>query len=105
MERETEQALLAARCEAEPPRGECTIVVAGATGETASPSSTATQAEREAALDAELEAGLAQGESVRDLASRVAAKTGRARRDVYARAVALRGAAARSAPADEGGRR
>lgn len=81
---------LAARCEAEPPRGECTLVVAGA-GEhevadsSAAPAAAATDAE----IDAQIGAGLARGESVRDLATALAATTGRPRRALYARAVAL----------------
>jgi 16S rRNA (cytidine1402-2'-O)-methyltransferase len=82
---------LAAHCEASPPRGECTLVVAGAGAEEEDARSAAQAADLDQAIDLELEAGLARGDSVRDLASAIAARTGRPRRDVYARAVALRG--------------
>lgn len=81
---------LAVRCEAEPPRGECTLVVAGASEDEQADASLAAPAQTDAQIDSEIEAGFARGESVRDLASLLAARTGRARRDIYARAVALR---------------
>ncbi|MBK7948591.1 MAG: 16S rRNA (cytidine(1402)-2'-O)-methyltransferase [Deltaproteobacteria bacterium] len=81
---------LAVRFEAEPPRGECTLVVAGASGDDDGPERAVAAADLDQGIDAELRAGLARGESVRDLASAIAARTGRARRDVYARALALR---------------
>ena len=61
-------------------RGEVTLVVEGA------PPATPPSAE---ALDAEIEAALARGETPRDVASRLA-RPGLARRDVYARVNALR---------------
>ncbi len=83
---------LAAHCEAEPPRGECTIVVAGADEAEigTAPMGAGFSATTDAEIDAAIQAGLARGESVRDLASALAAATGRARRDLYARALALR---------------
>lgn len=83
---------LAARSAEASLRGECTIVVAGG------PEADEAKGEVDSALaldtriDAALAAGLAQGESVRDLAARIAATTGRAKRAVYARALALRDA-------------
>jgi len=91
---------LAVRCEAEPPRGECTLVVAGASEDEQIEASLGAPARTDAQIDSEIEAGFARGESVRDLASLLAARTGRARREIYARAVALRaGGAAERAPA------
>lgn len=84
---------LAARCHAEPPRGECTLVVAGATDVEVAETSAGLAGSTDAEIDAAIAAGFGRGESVRDLASTIAASTGRARRDVYARAVALRGGA------------
>jgi 16S rRNA (cytidine1402-2'-O)-methyltransferase len=82
--------VLADGCAGESLRGECTIVVAGSTeaGEIVAAADTAEVLD--ARVDADLAAGLARGESVRDLASRIAAATGRPRRAVYARAVELR---------------
>lgn len=82
---------LAAECEARPPRGECTLVVAGAGKDEGVNESMGSTAETDAEIDAAIEAGFSRGESVRDLASALAARTGRARREIYARAVALRG--------------
>ena len=82
---------LAAQCEARPPRGECTLVVAGAGKDEGVNESMGSAAETDAEIDAAIEAGFSRGESVRDLASALAARTGRARREIYARAVALRG--------------
>ncbi|MBY0401235.1 hypothetical protein K2X89_13130, partial [Myxococcota bacterium] len=87
---------LARRFEAEPPRGECTLVVAGEAAELDAADAARVEADLDQRIELELEAGLARGDSVRDLASAVAAKTGRARRDVYARAVALREGGERS---------
>jgi 16S rRNA (cytidine1402-2'-O)-methyltransferase len=84
---------LAARCQVEPPRGECTLVVAGATDTEVVETSAGFAAATDADIDAAIAAGFGRGESVRDLASAIAARTGRARRDVYARAVMLRGEA------------
>jgi 16S rRNA (cytidine1402-2'-O)-methyltransferase len=81
---------LAARCEAEPPRGECTLVVAGAGEGESADVGAGGAAPTEAEIDAQIGAGLARGESVRDLASALAATTGRPRRALYARALALR---------------
>lgn len=79
--------VLAARCQASPPRGECTVVVAGA--------SAAQQAERpgwtEAEIDRAIAAALGRGLSVRDLASEIAVVSGLPRREIYARALALQG--------------
>lgn len=88
---------LAAHCRADPPRGECTLVVAGAARADEGDIDAPSESELDAAIDSDLQAGLARGESTRDLASAIAARTGRSRRDVYARAVALRagGASAR----------
>lgn len=77
---------LAARCRAEPPRGECTLVVGGADAEEVE----ASRAMSDAAVDAAIEADLADGRSVKDVAAALAERTGRSRRDLYARAVALR---------------
>lgn len=77
---------LASRFRETPPRGECTLVIAGADAE---------EVERLTAWDDEevdrvLRERLAAGDSVKDLASDLAKRTGRARRDVYARALELR---------------
>jgi 16S rRNA (cytidine1402-2'-O)-methyltransferase len=77
---------LAERLEAEPPRGECTLVIAGADPtEEADP-----DVWSDLELDRAIEAALARGLSVRDLATDLAARSGRVRRRVYARAVELR---------------
>ena len=65
-------------------------MVAGAAADEAEGRSAAQAADVDQTIDEALAAGLARGDSVRDLASAVAAKTGRPRRDVYARALALR---------------
>ncbi|MEZ4333570.1 MAG: 16S rRNA (cytidine(1402)-2'-O)-methyltransferase [Myxococcota bacterium] len=88
---------LAARSAGETLRGECTIVVAGAAREDEASRADHSAEELDARLDAELAAGLARGESVRDLAGRLATATGRPKRAVYARALALR---TRKPPAD-----
>jgi 16S rRNA (cytidine1402-2'-O)-methyltransferase len=77
---------LARRFADSPPRGECTLVIAGAT---------AREAEAEAVwnddeLDEVIRSELTEGASIRDLARDLANRTGRPRRDVYARAIALR---------------
>lgn len=71
---------LAARWAAEPPRGECTLVVAGA-------------AEVAPAVDVEAEVRrlLAEGASPKDIAARLALATGKPRRALYQLALALRG--------------
>jgi 16S rRNA (cytidine1402-2'-O)-methyltransferase len=78
--------VLARRFADSPPRGECTLVIAGAT---------ASEIESEAAwtddeLDEVIRSELAEGASIRDLARDLAQRAGRVRRDVYARAIALR---------------
>lgn len=77
--------VLSERCQASPPRGECTVVVAGA--------STAEQTEHprwgEAEIDRTIVAALGRGLSVRDLASEIAGASGRPRRAIYARALEL----------------
>lgn len=83
-------ATLAARSAGEPLRGECTIVVAGASTEEEATGAAGDDETLDARIDAELEAGLGRGESVRDLAARVAAGTRRPKRSVYARALAMR---------------
>ena len=82
---------LSAHCRANPPRGECTLVVAGASAGDEIELDAQAESELDAAIDAELQAGLERGDSTRDLSSAIAARTGRPRRDVYARAIALRG--------------
>ena len=59
---------LARRFEAEPPRGECTLVVAGASAEEDGPERAVAEADLDQGIEAELRAGLARGESVRDRA-------------------------------------
>ena len=88
--------VLAARCEADPPRGECTIVVAGADAEEidAVGSGAGDSATTDAEIDSAIAAGLRRGESVRDVASALSATTGRPRRVLYGRALALRDAGA-----------
>ncbi len=76
---------LSARCQASPPRGECTVVVAGASAAAHGEASGWTEIEIDRAIAAALERGL----SVRDLASEIAAASGRPRRAVYARALVL----------------
>lgn len=73
---------LATAAEAEAPRGECVIVVAGAEAVRAD----VTDVDVDAALTAEL----ANGTSTRDAAAIVSARLGMGRREVYARAVRLK---------------
>ncbi len=80
---------LAAICRDAPPRGECTLVIAGADGEEID----ATRAMSDDEMDQAIAADLAAGRSVKDIAAALAERTGRAKREVYARAVALREAA------------
>jgi 16S rRNA (cytidine1402-2'-O)-methyltransferase len=77
-------AALAARYAEEPPRGECTLVVAGAS---------AAEAEAAAHVDveAEVRALLAQGLGPKDVAARVAIATGKPRRLIYQLALSLSG--------------
>jgi 16S rRNA (cytidine1402-2'-O)-methyltransferase len=76
---------LAERFEAEAPRGECTLVVAGAGEE-----ELVASAWSDDDVDEAIREGLDKGDSVRDLSSRVADLSGRPRRDLYARANELR---------------
>jgi len=76
---------LAARCEASPPRGECTVVVAGANATEQAVQSGWTTAE----IDRAIVESLGRGLSVRDLASEIATASGQPRRAVYARALGL----------------
>jgi 16S rRNA (cytidine1402-2'-O)-methyltransferase len=73
---------LAARYAEAPPRGECTLVVAGASPEEAS-------AARSFDLEAEAAALLAQGLGPKDVAARLAAATGKPRRVLYQLALSL----------------
>lgn len=73
---------LAEAAEADPPRGECVLVVGGAE----SVRGDVTDADVDAALAAEL----ANGTSTRDAAAIVSARFGMGRREVYARAVRLK---------------
>ncbi|MFK7894212.1 MAG: 16S rRNA (cytidine(1402)-2'-O)-methyltransferase [Myxococcota bacterium] len=77
---------LAERYATEAPRGECTLVVAGASAEEASEA----RAWLDEDVDAAIREGLASGASTKDLAAKLATKTGRAKRTLYARAVELR---------------
>ena len=79
-------ATLAARFRETPPRGECTLVVAGADAREIE----ATRAMSDEEIDAAIAADLAAGCSVKDVAATLAERTGRAKRELYARAVALR---------------
>jgi 16S rRNA (cytidine1402-2'-O)-methyltransferase len=73
---------------AHPPRGECVIVLSGASdGESATVVTGPT-------VDERLRAALASGMTVKDAARAVATATGEARRDLYARALALNAEAA-----------
>jgi 16S rRNA (cytidine1402-2'-O)-methyltransferase len=70
---------LAARYAGEPPRGECTIVVEGAS-----------EAVEEIDVEAEVRRLLDEGLGPRDVAARVAARTGKPRRTLYQLALSLR---------------
>ncbi len=70
-----------------PPRGECTLVIAGASAEEELASTTWSEARLDEAILAELESG----GSIRDLARDLSARSGYARGEVYARALSLRG--------------
>jgi 16S rRNA (cytidine1402-2'-O)-methyltransferase len=74
---------LAARFEDTPPRGECTLVIAGADEGEAQ----AISIWSDDVLDEEIRARFAAGVSLRDLARELAARSARSRGDVYARAV------------------
>ena len=78
--------VLSERFASTPPRGECTLVIAGADEEEAAAATAWTDEE----VDRVIEAGLAAGRSVKDVASEVAAAAGRNRKALYARAVELR---------------
>ena len=71
---------LAARYEAAPPRGECTLVIAGSTAGDVPAID----------IEAELRALLAQGLGPKDAAARLVVKTGKPRRVLYQLALALR---------------
>lgn len=86
---------LAGQCEARPPRGECTVVVSGASAE----EEAELAAWSEEALDHAIRQARAEGASIRDLATGIAARSGRPRREVYARALELQ------AEPDSGGAR
>lgn len=79
---------LAARLSDAPLRGECTLVIAGAEPEEVERAATWSEAE----VDAAIRASLASGDSVKDLASALASRSGWPRRDVYARALEVRDA-------------
>jgi len=88
---------LARRLELAPPRGECTLVIEGADESEVESMQAWTPTE----IDAEIEAALTAGGSVKDIASSLAARTGHARRAIYARAVALREASRSDSSAEE----
>lgn len=71
---------LAARYAVAPPRGECTLVIAGSTG---------AAAEIEIDVEAELRALLASGLGPKDAAARLVVKTGKPRRVLYQLALSL----------------
>ena len=73
---------LAARYAEEAPRGECTLVVAGAS---------AIEAAAEVDVEAETRRLLAEGASPKDVAARLAVTTGKPRRVLYQLALSLRG--------------
>jgi 16S rRNA (cytidine1402-2'-O)-methyltransferase len=69
-----------------PPKGECTLVIEGASEQEALDAVAWSDAE----VDRALEERLAAGASVKDAAADLVGRTGRARRALYARAVELR---------------
>jgi 16S rRNA (cytidine1402-2'-O)-methyltransferase len=77
---------LAAVLEASPPRGECTLVIAGAAADELGAGREWSPEEIDAAIVVEL----AAGRSVKDVAAALAERTGQPKRALYARAVALR---------------
>ena len=79
---------LAARCREDPPRGECTLVIAGASEQEVADQTEVSDAE----IDVLIRAELATGASVKDLSARLATRTGRPKRSVYGRALTLRDA-------------
>jgi 16S rRNA (cytidine1402-2'-O)-methyltransferase len=80
-------AALSIHCVESPPRGECTLVIGGATEEEMAEETNWADED----VDALIHSELASGSSVKDLASRLALRTGRPKRSIYSRAVALRG--------------
>jgi 16S rRNA (cytidine1402-2'-O)-methyltransferase len=78
--------VLARRFAAEPPRGECTLVVAGAQEDAVA----AASEWDDATLDEAIARALDDGGSTRDLARELARRSGRSRGDVYARVLAQR---------------
>ena len=72
--------------EASPPRGECTLVIAGAAADELEAGREWSPEEIDAAIAMEL----AAGRSVKDVAAALAERTGQPKRALYARAVALR---------------
>ena len=79
-------ASLAAYCVDHPPRGECTLVLGGATQEEVALEESWTDED----VDALIQSELASGTSVKDLANRLSIRTSRPKRTIYARAVMLR---------------
>ena len=77
---------MARRFAESPPRGECTLVIAGATASEGKAESAWSDTE----LDEVIRAELTEGASIRDLARDLAGRTGRVRREIYAQAVLLR---------------
>jgi 16S rRNA (cytidine1402-2'-O)-methyltransferase len=73
---------LAARYAEEPPRGECTVVVAGASEEEAAAASSMD-------VEAAVRTFLAQGVSAKEIAARLALVTGKPKRQIYQLALAL----------------
>jgi 16S rRNA (cytidine1402-2'-O)-methyltransferase len=76
---------LALHLEENPPKGECTLVIAGAREDDAGEWSDET-------LASAIGEALESGESIRDLSTNLAEASGRGRRDVYAMALAMRDA-------------
>lgn len=81
-----EASALAARLEAVPPRGECTLVIEGADED----EEAAIRAWSDEDVDLAIAEALEAGRSVKDVATEIAGSTGRKRRALYARAVELR---------------
>jgi 16S rRNA (cytidine1402-2'-O)-methyltransferase len=82
---------LAARFAETPPRGECTLVVAGASDE-----EVAARVAAVVDVEAEIVRQLGEGASAKEIAARLALATGRPKRQLYQLALALSGK--RSAP-------
>ena len=81
---------LAERCTQIPPRGECTLVIAGAGVDEMESRNTWDDEE----VDGAIRSLLSEGASIRDLARDLATRSGRARSELYARAVSLKEARA-----------